>query len=67
MRIIDTQVIYRLEPDGDGTRVFFEHSGVDLSQPWVDQAIQEAEFGWAEMLKMLPAVVVMPMRLDPIT
>ena len=24
--IIDTQVIYRLEPDGDGTRVFFEHS-----------------------------------------
>jgi hypothetical protein len=25
-------VIYRLEPDGDGTRVFFEHSGFDMSQ-----------------------------------
>jgi len=36
--IIDTQVIYRLEPDGDGTRAFFEHSGFDLSQPWGDQA-----------------------------
>ena len=55
--IIDTQVIYRLEPDGDGTRVLFEHSGFDLSQPWVDQAIQGAEFGWAAMLKKLPAVV----------
>ena len=32
--IIDTQVIYRLEPDGDGTRVFFEQSGFDMSQPW---------------------------------
>jgi hypothetical protein len=30
--IIDTQVIYRLESDGDGTRVFFEHSGFDMSQ-----------------------------------
>ena len=63
--IIDTQVSYRLEPDGDGTRVFFEHSGFDLSQPWVDQAIQGAEFGWAEMLKKLPAVVAgLPGRRD---
>ena len=38
-------------------RVFFEHSGFDLSQPWVDQAIQGAEFGWTKMLKKLPAVV----------
>jgi hypothetical protein len=29
--IIDTQVIDRLEPDGDGTRVFFEHFGLDMS------------------------------------
>jgi len=50
-------VIDRLEPDGDGTRVFFEHSGFDFSQPWVDQAIQGEEFGWAEMLNKLPAVV----------
>ena len=25
-----------LEPDGDGTRLAFEHAGFDLSQPWSD-------------------------------
>jgi len=38
-------------------RVFFEHSGFDVSQPWVEQALRGAEFGWAKMLKQLPAVV----------
>jgi hypothetical protein len=51
-------VSFRLEPDGEGTRVLFEHSGFDLSQGWSDRAIQGAEFGWAKMLKQLPAVVV---------
>ena len=55
--IIDTQVIYRLEPDGDGTRVFFEHSGLDMSQPWGEQAFRGADFGWAKMLERLPGVV----------
>jgi uncharacterized protein YndB with AHSA1/START domain len=53
----DTRVSFRLEPDGDGTRVFFEHSGFDLSQGWSDQAVQGAEFGWAKMFKQLGAVV----------
>src|SRR5262249_34383779 len=53
----DTRVSFRLEPDGEGTRVLFEHSGFDVSQGWSDQAIQGAEFGWAKMLKQLPAVV----------
>lgn len=52
----DTQVCFRLEPDGEGTRLFFEHSGFDHSQGWGDQAIQGAEFGWAKMLKQLPVV-----------
>jgi uncharacterized protein YndB with AHSA1/START domain len=55
--LVDTQVSFRLEPDGGGTRVFFEHSGFDVSQPWVDQALQGAEFGWARMLKQLRIVV----------
>jgi len=55
--IIDPQVIYRLEPDGDGTRVFVEHSGFDTSQPWGEQAFRGAEFGWAKMLERLPGVV----------
>ena len=52
-----TRVSYRLEPDGEGTRLLFEHSGFDVSQPWVEQALRGAEFGWAKMLGQLPAVV----------
>ncbi len=52
-----TRVSFRLEPDGDGTRVFFEHSGFDVSQPWGNQAFRGAEFGWAKMLGQLPGVV----------
>src|SRR6516162_7967288 len=55
--VVDTRVSFRLEPDGDGTHLFFEHSGFDVSQPWADQAIKGAEFGWAKMLKQLTAVV----------
>ncbi len=55
--IVDTRVSFRLEPDGDGTRVFFEHSGFDVSQPRGEQAFRGAEFGWAKMLKQLAAVV----------
>jgi uncharacterized protein YndB with AHSA1/START domain len=54
----DTRVSFRLEPDGEGTRVLLEHSGFDPSLGWGDQAIQGAEYGWAKMLKQLPAVVV---------
>jgi uncharacterized protein YndB with AHSA1/START domain len=53
----DTTVSFQLEPDGDGTRLLFEHSGFDPALGWSDQAIQGAEFGWARMLKQLPEVV----------
>jgi len=50
-------VSYRLEPDGDGTRVFFEHSGFDVSQPWGKQALRGAEVGWEKMFERLTGVV----------
>src|SRR3954467_9677239 len=53
----NTRVSFRLEPDGDGTRLVFEHSGFDLSHPFGNQAFKGAEFGWARMLGQLPAVV----------
>ena len=53
----DTRVSFRLEPDGDGTRVFFEHSGFDLSQPWGKQAFRGAELGWQKMFERLTSVV----------
>jgi uncharacterized protein YndB with AHSA1/START domain len=55
--LADTRVSFRLEPDGGGTRIFFEHSGFDISQAWGEQAFHGAEFGWAKMLKQLTAVV----------
>jgi uncharacterized protein YndB with AHSA1/START domain len=54
--LVDTRVSFRLEPDGDGTRVLFEHSGFDVSQPFGNQAFRGAEFGWTKMLGQLPAV-----------
>jgi hypothetical protein len=50
-------VSFRLEPDGEGTRLFLEHSGFEISQTFGEQAFRGAEFGWANMLKKLPAVV----------
>ena len=53
----NTQVSFRLEPDGNGTRLFFEHSGFDVSHPFGEQALKGAEFGWARMFKQLAEVV----------
>lgn len=54
--VAHTQVCFRLEPEAGGTRLFFEHSGFDLSQPYADQAFKGAQFGWAKMLEQLAAV-----------
>ncbi len=55
--LADSRVSFRLEPDGEGTRLFFEHAGFDVSQTWGNQAFKGAEYGWAKMLGQLPAVV----------
>ncbi len=55
--VTDTRVSFRLERDGEGTRLFFEHSGFDLAQPFGEQAFKGAEFGWARMLGQLPTVL----------
>jgi uncharacterized protein YndB with AHSA1/START domain len=53
----NTRVSFRLEPEGGGTRVYFEHAGFDVAQPWGEQAFKGAEYGWAKMLKQLAAAV----------
>lgn len=55
--VIDTRVSFQLEPDGDGTRLFFEHAGFDLTQEWGEQAFKGAEFGWTRMLGQLETVL----------
>ncbi|QOV91228.1 SRPBCC family protein [Humisphaera borealis] len=58
----NTQVSFRLMPDGDGTRLLFEHAGFDLSQPFGPQAFAGAEFGWTRMLQQLVVVVERPAK-----
>lgn len=53
----NTRVSFRLEPDGAGTRLFFEHSGFDIAHPFGEQAFKGAEYGWARMLKQLEVVI----------
>jgi uncharacterized protein YndB with AHSA1/START domain len=53
----NTQVTFRLEPDGEGTRVVLEHSGFDLAHPFGQQAFKGADYGWAKMLNQLADVV----------
>ena len=55
--IDNTQVCFQLKPDGEGTRLFLEHSGFDVSQPRGNQAFRGAEYGWAKMLQQLSVVV----------
>ena len=55
--VVNTRVSFRLEPDGGGTRLLFEHSGFDLSQAGGEQAFKGAQYGWAKMLEQLSGVV----------
>jgi len=57
-QVVNTQVSYRLELESDGTRLLFEHSGFDVSQPWGDNALRGAELGWTKMLERLSGAVV---------
>jgi uncharacterized protein YndB with AHSA1/START domain len=51
--LVDTRVSFRLEPEGEETRVLFEHSGFEINESFGEQAFKGAEFGWAKMLKQL--------------
>jgi len=55
--VVNTQVSFRLEPEGEGTRLFFEHSGFDVSVPMGKQALGGASYGWNNMLEQLTAVL----------
>lgn len=54
---LDTRVSFQLEPEGDGTRLFFEQSGFEVVEPWSKAAFRGAELGWEKMLGALGGVV----------
>jgi uncharacterized protein YndB with AHSA1/START domain len=55
--LADSRVSFRLESASEGTRLYLEHSGFEVSQPRGNQAFKGAEFGWAKMLGQLPGLV----------
>jgi len=55
--VTDTRVTFRLEPEGTGTRLYFEHAGFDMSHPHASQAFKGAGYGWAAMFKQLATVL----------
>lgn len=54
--VANTRVTFRLESEGSGTRLYFEHTGFDLTQPMADQAVRGARYGWALMFDRLAVV-----------
>jgi uncharacterized protein YndB with AHSA1/START domain len=46
---LSTKVTYRLEPEGTGTRLYFEHSGFDLDNPIHKMACQGMGGGWKQL------------------
>jgi uncharacterized protein YndB with AHSA1/START domain len=52
---LNTRVSYRIEPDGTGTRVLFEHSGFEH-----DGAFAGAEYGWKVMHGKLAKALAQP-------
>ena len=55
--LLNTRVTCQLEPDGNGTRLVFEHSGFDFSQPYCAPAVKGLEFGYSKLFEKLPGVV----------
>ncbi|MEU1626417.1 SRPBCC domain-containing protein [Streptomyces sp. NPDC020096] len=48
---LDTTITWRLEPEGNGTRLFLEHAGFDLNSPMGKQAFDGMGGGWPGVLR----------------
>jgi uncharacterized protein YndB with AHSA1/START domain len=47
---LDSTITWRLEPEGEGTRLFLEHAGFDLESPLGRQAFEGMGRGWPGVL-----------------
>lgn len=54
---LDTLVTFRLEPEGDGTRLFFEHSGFDLADQRQAGSYRGLGGGWKSLDQGLRRVI----------
>lgn len=54
---LDSTITWRLEPEGTGTRLFLEHSGLDLDSPMGRQAYEGMSRGWPGVLGRIQGVL----------
>ena len=54
---LNTTLTWRLEPEGDGTRLWLEHSGFDLDSPLGKTAYEGMGAGWPGVFKRIGQVL----------
>lgn len=55
--VLDTVVMWRLEPEEAGTRLFLRHEGFNLDTPMGRQALEGMRSGWPSVLRRLEDVL----------
>jgi uncharacterized protein YndB with AHSA1/START domain len=55
--LLNTTITWRLEPEGEGTRLDLEQSGFDLSSPMSKMAYDGMGAGWPQVLGRIEAAV----------
>ena len=56
-QILHSTITWRLSPEGNGTRLFLEHSGFDLDNPICKMAYQGMSAGWPKILKGIESAI----------
>ncbi|GAA1359892.1 SRPBCC family protein [Catellatospora chokoriensis] len=54
---LDNIITFRLEPEGTGTRLFFEQAGLDLDSPLGRTAFEGMSRGWPGLLRRIESVL----------
>ncbi len=57
---LDTTITWRLQAEGEGTRLFLEHKGFDLDSPLGKSAFQGMKEGWPKVLNRITPVLADP-------
>lgn len=51
--VLDTRIVWRIEPEGEGTRLHLEHAGFNLDSPMGRQAFAGMGNGWPHVLNRI--------------
>jgi uncharacterized protein YndB with AHSA1/START domain len=51
--VLDTTIVWRIEPEAEGTRLYLEHAGFDLDSPMGRQAFAGMGNGWPHILTQI--------------